>query len=698
MFKRYRSRLRPLLAAGLLLLGSSGCLFGLARADAQAALSPEYTFGSADGTAQTALGYAPLGLTTGPNGMFYSVAQFGGANGNGTVFKVGANGTGFSVLHAFDSSDGVAGGLMVTAGGLLVGTEPNGGANSSGAVFKLAPDGSGFTSLYAFSAADANGVNADGVSPTGALLEGSGGAFYGETQFGGPSGEGGVYKINVDGSGFTALHSFGATASDGAYPAGGLVAGTDGYLYGVTAFGGAGSAGTVFKLKPDGSGYTVLYQFSDDDASFVNADGAVPAAALTFGTNGFLYGVTVVGGTGGNGTLFRIGTDGTGFTVLHAFSAADSLDTNSDGAFPNDALVKDSAGNFYGTTFSGGSGGQGTLFRLNADGSQFAALYALQSGDGTNPALAEGSDGLIYGTTADGGANGAGALFRVDMNIPVTHILWTNTNGSFAVWRVDANNNMTSTPAFGPIAGWTAAGLADGLDGKMRLLLKNASGAFAVWTVDMAGNMTSTPGYGPIAGWSAAQVAVGADGQTRLLLKNASGAAAVWTLDSAGNITSTPAYGPYSGWVAKTMSVDASNNTHLLFSSPNGQFSLWRIDGFENITSSPAFGPYSGWSAVGLAAGADGDTRLLLNNVNEMAAVWTVDNGSGVTSTPAYGPIANWSEGDVTVGTDGLTRLLLKNVSGEAAVWTLDNAGNLTSTPGYGPYSGWSAIAISARP
>ena len=154
---------------------------------------------------------------------------------------------------------------------------------------------------------------------------------------------------------FTTLKSFGfLTNVTGFYPHSTLVRGPDGTLYG-TATSGEGSVfgGTVFKMQPDGSGFTPLKLFTN------YLEGFSPNAGVTL-SGTVLYGTTYNGGGSGQGTVFSLNTDGTGFTVLKNFSG-------SDGANPNLAALTVSGSVLYGTTYSGGASGNGTVFALNTD-------------------------------------------------------------------------------------------------------------------------------------------------------------------------------------------------------------------------------------------------------------------------------------------------------------------------------------------
>jgi uncharacterized repeat protein (TIGR03803 family) len=156
------------------------------------------------------------------------------------------------------------------------------------------------------------------------------------------------YRVGVDGTSADTLYQFGIT--DGVGPAGALLLGSDNLFYGTAQFSNGGSAvgsGTIFRIAPDGTGFTRLHQFAPSTTNNVNSnpintDGSSPTGALVEGSDGFLYGVVRFGGPAGTGTLFKIGKDGSGFTVLHAFAAvtsgASATIVNADGAHPRAGL------------------------------------------------------------------------------------------------------------------------------------------------------------------------------------------------------------------------------------------------------------------------------------------------------------------------------------------------------------------------
>jgi len=302
-----------------------------------------------------------------------------------------------TMLYSFKggSKDGAnpesgGGGLIKDSEGNLYGTAYAGGASGFGIVFKLARSGTE-TVLYSF-AGNAN----DGSFPYAGLIRDGAGNFYGTTSQGGAYDGGTVFKLAPDGT-ETVLHSFNG-GNDGRLPVAGLIQDKKGNFYGTTYGGGPSDAGTVFKLAPDGV-ERVLYSFcSRPDCS----DGFAPFAGLIKDTSGNLYGTTAYSAANDSrcGTVFKLAPDGTE-TVLHPF-------TGRDGCIPIGGLIKDSSGNLYGTTDTGGAFGLGTVFRLAPGGTE-TVLHSFRGGnDGSNPTagLIEDRAGNLYGTTAYGAGTG----------------------------------------------------------------------------------------------------------------------------------------------------------------------------------------------------------------------------------------------------------------------------------------------------
>lgn len=282
-------------------------------------------------------------------------------------------------------------------------------------------------------------INSDGVGPGVAILCRN--TLYGAAFEGGVWGRGTVFGVNSDGTDFTTIHTF-ANDLDGALPTGLILLGST--LYGTTFRGGNSGYGTVFKVNVDGTSFGTLYPFDAVDSHGANGSGALPSASLVVSDNR-LYGTTQAGGSGGVGTVFAINTDGTGFMVLHNFPATSGpSSTNSDGAAPTAGLIL-SGGTLYGTTPVGGGAGYGTVFGINSDGSSFRTLHSFAfSYQGTNLDGAQPYAPLVLSGdtlygTTDIGGIGGGGT-----------VFKVNTNGSgFATLYSFAGANDGSNPDSG---------------------------------------------------------------------------------------------------------------------------------------------------------------------------------------------------------------------------------------------------------
>jgi uncharacterized repeat protein (TIGR03803 family) len=213
-----------------------------------------------------------------------------------------------------------------------------------------------------------------------------------------------TYTITDSGTTFTTLHSFDGT--DGNKSFAGLIQATNGNLYGTTYYGGARNSGDVFEITPGGT-LTTLYSLCSKSGC---TDGEYTYAVPVQGTDGNFYGTTYLGGSKELGTVFKITPSGT-LTTLHTFDGTD-------GSQPLAGLVQGPDGNFYGTTYYGGSQGDGEIFKITPSGTlttlhSFCSQTACK--DGRNPfaGLVQAVDGNLFGTTYVGGTHGYGTVFKI---------------------------------------------------------------------------------------------------------------------------------------------------------------------------------------------------------------------------------------------------------------------------------------------
>ncbi len=379
-------------------------------------------------------GDGPLGaLIRDSAGNFYGTTAQGGTGkcngGCGTAFKLDENGK-LVWLHSFSGKNGQYpyAGLLRDSAGNLYGTTVEGGTRcygmgfpGCGTVFKLNKTGKE-TLLYSFA-----GIP-DAYFPEALLVGDAAGDLYGTTYSGGTSDNAGtVFKVDRKGN-ETVLYSFCSLSNcaDGNTPYPSVIRDSAGDLYGVTGAGGAYGAGVVYELD-SADRETVLYNFTG------GSDGGGPDSVLVADPSGNLYGTTTGGGNGecggsGCGVVFELSPHSDGSwteSVLYVFC---SLSNCTDGEEPiAGPLVRDAAGNLYGTTYFGGSyrncngDGCGVVFKVDINGKE-TVLHSFTGGkDGANPwaGLTMDSADILYGVAGEGGdtkcyaPHGCGVVFKI---------------------------------------------------------------------------------------------------------------------------------------------------------------------------------------------------------------------------------------------------------------------------------------------
>jgi len=401
--------------------------------------------------------YLPTGsLASGTyaNDLAASFAAYGSYTGGSatSTLTIGASPSfSYSELLGFTGSGGSHsryGSPIQGSDGYLYGTTQTGGTSNLGVVYKVKLDGTGYTVLHNFSAAAIPGTSlTDGKSPYSGLVQGTDGYLYGTTEGGaGASAYGTIFKVSADGTTYTQLHAFsgatipGTSQTDGKFCYSSLVQGTDGYFYGTTEVGGAGGYGTIFKISADGSTYIQLHAFTYATIPGTSlTDGQSPYAALVQGTDGYFYGTTCRGGaTNNDGTIFKISADGSTYAQLYAFTGLLISGTTYDGRYPAAGLIQGSDGYLYGTNeSSSNSSTAGTVFKISTSGANYSVLHDFSNtgADGQSPyaSVFQGSDGYLYGTTYTGGANSSyGSIYRINTSGRSYTQLYSFTNGNIA--------------------------------------------------------------------------------------------------------------------------------------------------------------------------------------------------------------------------------------------------------------------------
>ena len=374
----------------------------------------------------------PLGSLISDGTFLYGMTRSGGTTGNGTMFKIKPNGTGYAKLLDFAGATNGKNpqGSLISDGTFLYGMATEGGTKNKGTIFKIKPDGTGFIKLLDFDSAT------NGSKPRGSLLF-DGTFLYGLTSQGGTNNIGTIFKIKPDGTGFLKILDFVGTSNGGnAYST--LI--TDGtYLYGTTVGGGYNNNGTIFKIKPDGTGFAKLADFSGA------TNGSYPFGSLISDST-FLYGMTSNGSPNNLGTIYKIKPDGTGFLIIYNFIGL------SEGQNPEGSLIFD--GSFlYGMTKFGGNTTEGTIFRIKPDGTGYFTLLVFNgSANGKNPQGSLISDGtFLYGMTSQGGTFSSGTVFKFALPVSTKDLSKNNTsinvypNPAKTVLNIEIANTKTAS-------------------------------------------------------------------------------------------------------------------------------------------------------------------------------------------------------------------------------------------------------------
>jgi uncharacterized repeat protein (TIGR03803 family) len=465
------------------------------------------------------------------------------------------------VLHNFGCPPRGAGpnGVIGDAAGNFYGTTFSGGAANLGVVYAVDLKGHQ-TVLHSFTGAP------DGANPLGGVIRDSAGNLYGTTQSGGTANWGVVYKLDTAGH-ETVLYSF-TGGSDGAYPYAGVIRDSAGNLYGTTYVGGTIGWGVVYKVDTTGH-ETVLHSFGDGPGD----DGEFPRAGVILDPAGKLYGTTSSGGTGNYGVVYKLDTTGN-FTALYSFTGF------TDGNTPYAGVIRDSAGNLYGTTISGGTTGAGVVYKVDATGHE-TALYSFEGGsDGAEPyaGVILDSAGNLYGTTYNGGTAGAGVVYKLDA-AGQEAVLYSFSGGSdgnpqSGVIR-DASGNL-----YGTAAGELSPGVVYKLNnaGEQTIFYSFPAGTDGGYPTagvirDPSGNLYGTTGSGGTAG-EGVVYKLDTTGQETVLYSFTGGADGSYPyagviLDSAGNLYGTTQFGG-TGNAGVVYRLDTSGHETVLYSFTGG--------------------------------------------------------------------------------------------------------------------------------
>lgn len=376
--------------------------FALAVASLHAQYSEIYNF---NWHAEGANPMAPTILAQGQDGNLYSTLQTQ-LTGFGSVFGWAVSGNVLGQVYDFQGKpdgDTPQSGLTLGLDGSFYGTTELGGVYGFGSVYKISSTGA-MTQLYSFT----NG--ADGGYPWAPPIQAPDGSIYGAT-YGGTN-RGRAYKITPAG----VFSVIAVLPSETIAP---LILGNDGNLYGTTPYGGTYNRGTVFRLTTKGV-LTIVHSFTAE----------LPAGPVMQAVDGKLYGVTPWGGTNAQGTIYSMTLSGGAFKVLHNFLLTEASNSTA-------GLVQGSDKFLYGVAEAGGANGQGSLFKINTAGTTFSVLYDFQTALGDTPMSTPTlhTNGIIYGTTNHGGTVNPvyGTMYSYNANLkPFASlvIIWSGRVGT----------------------------------------------------------------------------------------------------------------------------------------------------------------------------------------------------------------------------------------------------------------------------
>jgi len=333
---------------------------------------------------------------------------YGGAYDEGTIFKMSTDGSDYTIMHSFNWPEGFVpmGNLYQASDGNLYGACEEGGDSGSCTIFQYKPATGEYTDVYNFG-------SLWGDFPTSGVVE-KDGILYGNSSSGGTFYGGVVYSYNISTGVYTDLYNL----PMGSDPINAPTFASNGVLYGTTVWGGTGS-GSVYSYDPATGIFTDVHDFS-------GATGFNPYPSLYSAIDGKLYGMTTYGGTYGKGIIFSIDPADNTYTKLYDFDG-----TN--GSRPKGALTQGFDGWLYGMTTMGGLNNEGVIFKFDPEATVISKLYDLSTSDGITPlGNLMATPNVIYGTTSAGGSYGFGTAFSYDLQAGTfTKIIdFDGTNGS----------------------------------------------------------------------------------------------------------------------------------------------------------------------------------------------------------------------------------------------------------------------------
>ena len=566
--------------------------------------------------------YPQSALVADSSGNLYGTTVQGGAYGVGTVFDIASGSGTITTLGSFNGINGEApfAGVSLDRSGNLYGTTTNGGANNDGTVFELAKGSGAITALASFEGIDV--TFSSGVTPDGA------GNLYGAITQDGASNDGAVFEVARGSNLVTTVAEFNGT--DGAGPNSPLTLDASGNLYGTTAQGGAGyptsSFGTVFEIARGSKTITTLASFDP----LGNGGVRYPVGGVTLDSSGNLYGAA--GSDTNNspdaGSVFELPKSSAVITAVASFSG-------SNGSFPDAGLTLDASGNLYGTTYSGGTNNDGTIFEIAAGSTAVTTIASFDNTNNTNDSRPSGltrdASGNLFGTTQEGGPTGSGVVFEVaaGTNSITTRASFAALDGfaPLGPLTLDASGDLYGTTVYGGADNYgTIFELAAGSNVETTLASFNGNVESDAWggvTLDASGNF-----YGTAAGNAGAVFEMAAGSATITTLAAFAPHAPVnlsslnVVFDASGNIYGTTDFGSIDpGTVFEIAKGSSAMTTVAVFNAAAGQ------DPFGTL-SQDASGDLFGMTQLAGASG-DGTVYELPKGSNAVTALASFNTATG---------------------------------------------------------------------
>ncbi len=338
------------------------------------------------------------GFAQASNGTLYGTTSSGGSANAGVIFSMSPSGANYTVLKTFDfNGDGAnpVGPIARSSNGIIFGMTSLGGSENGGVLYSFNPATSIYTVLLQFESATS------GTNPNGGLIISNSGILYGTASFGGAYGWGTLFSYNTITNSFSVLKNFDIN-SDGGLPSGRLLLSPEGIIYGPSAS--SGGSGQIYSFNTLSENYSIVKILNG------RSEGSSPGGPLVLIGNK-LIGNGALAGVADGGVIYSVDKNTSAFALLRSFGA------NTTGNAPQGTVIRGIDGKLYGMTNLGGGGGQGVIFSFNPTNSKYSVLKNFDGINGGYPngSLLQAKDGKLYGVTRTGGVNGVGVMFSYDI-------------------------------------------------------------------------------------------------------------------------------------------------------------------------------------------------------------------------------------------------------------------------------------------